>query len=97
MPLIDVLKKPVVALYVVWPGLVSARSREESLSGVSLIPNTPLNAAGILIEPPILALTPIVLPQSAISALSPPEELLHERFWLFGLRVWPMMWLMVST
>lgn len=91
MPSSDVLKKPVVALYVVWPGFVSAMSREESLPGVGLIPNTPLNAAGIRIDPPMSAPTPIVLPRSAISAPSPPEEPPHERFWLFGLRVWPMM------
>jgi hypothetical protein len=66
--------------------LVSARSREESLPGVSLRAKTPLNSAGILIDLPTPVPMPIVLPRSANSALSPPEEPPHERFRFFGVQ-----------
>lgn len=56
----------------------------------------PLKAAGIRTEPPISVPTPSVLPRGACGAPSPPDEPPHERFWLLGLSVCPMMLFFVS-
>lgn len=92
----EVLRKPTVERYVFWPGLVFAICRYETLSGVGLREKIPLKAAGIRTEPPISVPTPSVLPRSACRAPSPPDEPPHERFWLLGFSVCPMMLFFVS-
>ena len=45
---------------------------------------------------PMSVPTPRVLPRSACSAPSPPDEPPHDRFWLWGLSVRPIKLLIVS-